>query len=1103
MNWASRLLKVLHRLNFTKLLPLFTVMLVAVIIAVQNIDIGTYFSGWDNVHPEFNLPQYAYRVFFGAWLEFQGLGAPAAQGHLAEVPRIPIIFLLKLLLPDNLIRYVFVFLMFFTGGVGTFLYLQKVWLNKINDSFTDWIAALGAIYYLLNLITLQQFYIAFEMFTVQFAFFPFLLLSIHVISKKVSAKTILIFLLVQFLIASSAHTPTVFYIGAIFSICYTFFLNLSLQKNFRAALEKTVFLGLLTLFANSYWIIPNLYYLVQNAGYVTSSRANQLFDPESLWSVREAGDLPNFLTGTHYIFTWKDFNFSSLRPEYIFDSWRNYLVSGFVLFFIIILNLFSLIGLFLAILDSKKGWKRWGIVLIYSLSALFIWVGLFLPGALVDFIYGSKTFGQAFRNPVTKFSIIYSFAITVLLCQFYESIINKLREQKSVYISKVFPIVILFISLATIVYISWPSFTGDFINKKLKVTFPSEYVEMYSYLRSRPENFRVLELPFFSQAGWSYNRWINGETAAGYQGIGFNFFGIPQAVLTPDFARWEEANDFFYYELRHALNSENSDQLRSIFNKYNVDLITLDESAINQYDKKYNYEKIIKLLDNAGAKPAWKENFLTVYEIGDVANRDEIIIPKKINYVSAKTERVRRDFVFENVGEYIDTDSEKATTNFPFINLTSLQINDAIIGNDKVSIKRDVPTGNYELKSPGLKDNAYKTPAAISFKNRQIQIVFPKTKIVINNTVVLLPQLKDVYVDVNGDYDAILVWINGKATKVYNDDTAYLLVSDNFGEQLKISFVPLRNELVVAAHELENFNSVQFIDPAWKEELALQLFDVSSIAVETEFPFASADLNKFPSENCSYPEKGTVSTTYDNSSVLYVADSFGVNCNHYSFDFLTPDYSYLMRITGKNFSGRSVKFFIDYSVPNSLPEEYLGSSGDFSMDLTLPAIVAQSNRPYVINWETRSFGYQAKNELDEIKIVPLNLDLLSQTQLEKIGSKTNEENDVYVNDSKKYFNFLYFINADCKSEECYLGIDQSYDPFWLALSEDLRPLSHYRYNNWANVWEINRSGNILIIYFPQVVSLLCLFLVAMVILILVVLVLAKKVLDRRQKIADN
>ena len=95
-----KLIQKIIRNNF----PLILVILIAAFIGLQNTSIRAYYSGWDNIHAEFDIEQYAKRVFFGAWQSHEGLGGPAAKGHLSEITRLPVLFVLNSLLPNYLVR---------------------------------------------------------------------------------------------------------------------------------------------------------------------------------------------------------------------------------------------------------------------------------------------------------------------------------------------------------------------------------------------------------------------------------------------------------------------------------------------------------------------------------------------------------------------------------------------------------------------------------------------------------------------------------------------------------------------------------------------------------------------------------------------------------------------------------------------------------------------------------------------------------------------------------------------------------------------------------------------------------------------------------------
>lgn len=1068
----------LNRLK--KWLPLLLVILVAVVIAVQNIDLKTFYTGWDNVHAEFNLPEYAKRVFFGAWLEYQGMGGAAAQGHLAEIPRLPIVYLLSLVAPMNLNRYLFIFLMFLTGGIGMYTYLKRIWLTKLADPLRSWITSLSAIYYLLNILTLQQFYISFEMFTVQFAFLPFLLLSIHFLAERVSAKSILVFMTVQFLIAPSAHTPTVFYLGAFFSLLYAFFLNIQIEKNVIMAIKKALFLGFLTFFFNSYWILPNLYYLLHDSVYVIQSRANQLFAPESLWSIRDSGDIGSFFTGIHYIFGWIDFDFRKLQHVFIFDSWIKHLFTNFSLVLLIILNSFSFVGVFITIFDQKKGTKRWGMIIIYVLAAVFIWMGFFLPSRIIDFLYRFKTFQEIFRNPFTKLSILYSFVLVVFFSQFYERLIRELKRKYTVRTQKVLISIIVIGSLLSIFFASFPSFTGRFINEKLKIAYPSEYFQMFEFLKKKPDDLRVLELPYFNHEGWVYYNWSTKEKKQGYQGIGFYFFGFPQAHITPDFARWTETSDFFYHELQHALDSKSALQLKKILEKYRVNLVIVDETALSQYQREYNYQELHELLTQMGLVKIWHKNFLSIYEVSKNSAANKLIIPQKITLVNAQLNRVRRDYVYETYGEYINASSNKADIIFPFSELTMPYLNNIIFAHNKASIEKKIPAGTYSITIPGLQNQTYSTNAAFTYKDGSLFVEFPQTKIIINQREVILPQFENVSFPVDPNYDSMIVWLNDQSFRIKKNQSLFSLLTLDSSQPLEISTAGIidsqSNDSFFAPLDLKIITLQNSLTGIFHKNTYIDQIRVERIKVESDFPSISADLTKYPSENCSSPLLGNIATELKKDKVTYKADKYGVNCNHYLFDSLSLNNSYLMKIKGNNTEGRSTKFFFNTNQTNPVQEQFLMPEGAFDKTIGLVTLGLPAKSTYKINWETRSFGNLSKNELTEMKIMPFPLDRVSQISLKKTGTQTNK-NDMRLVTEKSYFNFLYIVESTCKNSSCYVGINQSYDDLWVAFDRNMSLLPHFRYNNWANVWKMNQSGKIIIVYIPQVISLFCIFLI--------------------------
>ncbi|MFC1625068.1 hypothetical protein ACFL15_01710, partial [Patescibacteria group bacterium] len=152
--------------------PIFLV-LVASFIAFKNYSFGTSLIGWDSLHPEFNFSLNFFRSLFGVWREEQGLGVLSAHSHMADLPRILILWVSSFLVQKELLRYLYISLCLILGPLGMYFFLGEVFKKRPNFKITS---LLGGLFYLLNLITLQHSFVVFEMFLVCFAFLPWLFL---------------------------------------------------------------------------------------------------------------------------------------------------------------------------------------------------------------------------------------------------------------------------------------------------------------------------------------------------------------------------------------------------------------------------------------------------------------------------------------------------------------------------------------------------------------------------------------------------------------------------------------------------------------------------------------------------------------------------------------------------------------------------------------------------------------------------------------------------------------------------------------------------------------------------------------------------------------
>ena len=164
-------------------------------LVVKNFPFSSWYTGWDNLHPEFNFGLNLKRALF-VWQE-KGLGFMGGHGYAATLPHTLFLAFLSLFIKTKYLRSVFTFLMLFIGSAGCF-YLTQNLLGKKRRIVTNIASFLAGLFYMLNLGTVQNFYIQLEAFIVHFAFLPWLLLFLILYLKKPGKKNLPIFALLSF-----------------------------------------------------------------------------------------------------------------------------------------------------------------------------------------------------------------------------------------------------------------------------------------------------------------------------------------------------------------------------------------------------------------------------------------------------------------------------------------------------------------------------------------------------------------------------------------------------------------------------------------------------------------------------------------------------------------------------------------------------------------------------------------------------------------------------------------------------------------------------------------------------------------------------------------
>lgn len=1094
------------RQKIVSYLPILTLIGIALWIAIANIRWNTYYTGWDNIHAEFDFLRYVRQVLFGAWVEHMGLGAPAAQAQLADIFKLPILFILKILLPDNLIRYALIFGYWLIGGLSMYYYVANYWLSEKKSVLKNWLASLAGILYLLHILTLQQFYIAFEMFAIQFAFLPLALVTIHHLFKKITPRSILFFIVVQLLLAPSGHVATLVYLTSIFLVGYAFFL--SLKRGLFKGAAFALLVGALSFFSNIYFIVPNLYYSFAHTDYVAQSRDNELFAPESIWSIRDAATVKNFLQGTHYLFSWKDYSFADHKFVFIFDEWLSHLQYPPVAAILLGIGSITVVGAVSLVFAKSKKSARWAILITYLLCAAIIWMGFFPFKEFLDKLYEIDSFREAFRNPLTKFSIIYSFVSVLLFIYVIETIVNFLQKQKLKKLGGGLTYLVLFFLIGSIIYSALPSFQGHFLSEKLRVQYPQDYSELFAFLRTKNSNGRILQLPQLSHAGWEYYDWQFLGKNNGYQGMGFYFFALKQQLLQRDADRWIETSDSFYHQLKYALDKQDSDLLAKLVNKYNIDLIVVDESKIEPHKPGYDYSSSHALAKSLGFIEIWKKGFLTVYERPNAPYAD-LFIPQNVSYVYTKATRVREDVAYSTNHDYI-LDGRNADIVYPFSDLMSKELTGVRFTDTTVDIERPAATSDFQLSLPKIDTSSFTTAVQITYADAQIHLHFPQTKLSWNEGSITLPQYNDQSFTLPPEKaaDEILLFFGNEGVALKKNQTIYPVIIADASVPTSISFAVkpttfqpgpqgellsseiVRNSLGTITNNLHN----------WQNQTPIELNGTDKLRIIQSFPVQTVDIQQNDSVNCSEPPAGNIDTTKQTNGVLYVANNFAVSCNGFNFDYASAAYSYLLHLVGDNIQGRATKFFINYTDKNLGFEDYLYQVPHFDKVVTMHPVSQEPGEKFRLNWETRSSGKISENKIENIQITPFPLETISRLALLRKDFQT-ENNKLSAEVKSKWLDSIYSVETECQSEKCFLALDQSYDQLWLAFIPDQhRFLPHFVLNGWANTWELPQGKNaIIILYLLEPVSFVLLIILLTVIFLLVYIVKRKKLRHSQRK----
>ncbi len=692
------MLKKIFKVKLSSVVFPIVLVFISLFICYKNYTPGTYLTGWDTLHPEFNYGVYLKRIVFGAWQSHQGLGSPASQAHASEIPRIMIIGLLDIFFAKSFIRYLFAFLMLILGPLGVYFFLRKIIFKNSENFSTRAGSFLGGLFYLLNLGTLQHFNVPLEMFLVQYAFLGWVFLFLTSFYQKGRRKDLIWFSVITFFGAPQAHTPTLFYVYLMFLFLYLILMMVldlfskgkDILGNKSVSLKRGALIFLLTLLINSFWLLPNIYYGVVKGKEVPLSKIHHLFSEEAFLVNKKFGNIKDISILKNFLFDWgvytQDDSYGSLLKPWILHL-KKPLVSAIGYSF----SFFIFIGAALSVIRKEKKLIPW--VFIGFVSIFFI-LNVNPPFGFIFIFFQENIplFKELFRFPFTKFSIFLMFVYALFFGYFYSLVIDFVNRK----LSKIIGTAVFALLSCCVVYFSLPAFRGNLINPAMRVRIPDRYFEMFDYFNQKKEYGRVLHLPIHSFWGWVTYSW---DGRVGYQGAGFLWFGIKQPLIDREFDRWNIANEQPYREISTAIYSEDKELLQKYLEKYKIRWLILDKSVVSPgLNKKILFHEEIENMFSGIQSISIGKDFgdgLVVYEYSPKESFQRV---EEVTSNFASGNSLFKEYydpIYTKYGNYIS--DEKKTHQFLGFNSVDENLDNSLIYSDDKAVYLKLPYGENKI----------------------------------------------------------------------------------------------------------------------------------------------------------------------------------------------------------------------------------------------------------------------------------------------------------------------------------------------------------------------------------------------------------------------
>ncbi len=1097
---------------------------IGVIICALNYTPGTFLTGWDTLHNEFNFPLSFNRNIFGVWREYQGLGAVAAHAEPSDLPRQILLFLESFILPLSFLRYSYVFLTLILGPLGVYFLVDQVILAKFDKDKRQLAGFIAALYYLFNLATVQLFYVPFEMFQAQYAFLPWLFLFLIKYFNEGKSKHLIWFFIFSIFALPQAYAAALFYayIGAL-GLFLLVQIAIGGKKLFKTTIKRSLIVGVVTFIVNAYWLLPNIYYVIYHSKNVPKAIINQVFSAEAFAYNEKFGSLNNVALLRNFLFDWNVFNFKSSEFTQLLEAWKLHLTNPLVISIGYLMVILIGIGIYYAI--KKKSNTRYGFLAILAFS-LFMIININFPTGPLFKVFISL-FGflqEAFRFVFNKFATITLMSYAVFLSFGVLFILDKLKSKN---IQKIIGTILVI----TILFFGLPAFQGEMIGDAMRKKIPNEYFQLYDWFKDKQVNGRIAKLPIDSFAGWIYYKW-------GYQGAGFLWFNLKAPLLDRDFDRWIPYNEQYYWEMSHAMYSRDINQLNDVLRKYQIEWVILDRNVIDPGKKNNDsllfYDTRQMFTDSWMVQKAAQFNDIEVYKVKQPNNYTSFIYsPSSVKEINVNAIKDFYDYTYSTNGDYMQ--SLDAPVFEPFHSLYDNESINKYADETGYYLEVGIPAKYTSIRLPQLSKNLNYIPIDIKVSKTDnddivniiltpiLPEIFPNLPKIYLNKNSTLNQTKDYVIQINPK-DVNYLTVNE------SDKIAFRIPQDNktvkLGESRLSMLIPentlvfgnKNNETIVTKH-ISKSSLANFLDsfktdfelPEGSTELIVKIPKHSGYLSRTyqltKDRFENDESLNIDAKRCAKEkigEKQSYSKTWiseDNREFTRYSSVNTSSCDAFGFWDMSQDNGYLVSFENRNISGFPLYVCIANYYSNKCDQRIkLNKDDNWHTQILVQPPMNTADVGYGVSIDNLSFNkIPTINDLASVSMQAFPYKLIKQIQaINPTSSSILELPPAQLKSVWHPNPAFYKIELAPQKSPTLLALNQSYEKNWVAIPieanghiSQLKPY-HTILNNWANVWVIpENTTQVIVLFIPQVAQLIGEVLLISVIISLLTLTTAK------------